>query len=377
MTRTGASPHTMDQMNTLTSPFMRRPHTALIVTFALAGLVGACRSTPATPAVSADAWASVDGREIKRDDVEKAYRRTAQENATPSEEEVATAKLGLLNEMIVQELLIGKSRELKVELADTEVDKAFNEGKSNITPEQFEKSLAARGLTSADMREALRRDLLTQKVIEREVTAKVVVTDQEITDFFTANKAQFNRREDSYHIAQIAVTPVPEAEVTNRTGDDAKNPQEAAAKTSMLMERLKAGVAFGDLAADFSEDPQSAQRGGDLGFVPISALQQAPPALRDAVLKSEPGSVRVVSNAGAHTIVLFVAKDTAGQKDPSMPAVKEAITNGLKGRREQLLRAAYLTAIRNDAVVVNHLATRLVGLQGKALPATPAPAAAK
>ena len=89
----------------------------------------------------------------------------------------------------------------------------------------------------------------------------------------------------------------------------------------------------------------------------------------DAVLKSEPGSVRVVSNGGAHTIVLNVARDTAGQKDPSMPAVKEAITNGLKGRREQLLRAAYLTAIRNDAVVVNHLATRLVSLQGKALPA--------
>ena len=359
-------------MNTLTSPLVR-PHTALFVVLALAGLAGACRSTPATPTVSSpDAWASVNGREIKRDEVEKAYRRAAQDNATPSEEEVTTAKLGLLNELIVQELLVAKARELKIELADAEVDKAFDQGKSNITPEAFEKSLAARNLTAADMREALRRDLLTQKVIEREVTSKVTITDQEITDFFNANKAQFNRAEDSYHIAQIAVTPVREAEIANRTGDDAKTPQEAAAKIQMLMDRLKSGVAFGDLAADFSEDPQSAPRGGDLGFVPISALQQAPPALRDAVLKSEPGSVRVVSNGGAHTIVLNVARDTAGQKDPSMPAVKEAITNGLKGRREQLLRAAYLTAIRNDASVVNHLATRLVSLQGKALPAAAA-----
>ena len=356
-------------MNTLTSPLVR-PHTALFVVLALAGLAGACRSTPATPTASSpDAWASVNGHEIKRDEVEKAYRRAAQDNATPSEEEVTTAKLGLLNELIVQELLVAKARELKIELADAEVDKAFDQGKSNITPEAFEKSLAARNLTAADMREALRRDLLTQKVIEREVTSKVTITDQEITDFFNANKAQFNRAEDSYHIAQIAVTPVREAEIANRTGDDAKTPQEAAAKIQMLMERLKAGVAFGDLAADFSEDPQSAPRGGDLGFVPISALQQAPPPLRDAVLKSEPGSVRVVSNGGAHTIVLNVARDTAGQKDPSMPAVKEAITNGLKGRREQLLRAAYLTDIRNGSVVVNHLAKQLVALQGKALPA--------
>ena len=374
MARLAAWPHTIELMNTLTLPLVR-PYQTLIFALALAGLAGACRSTPAAPMAPApDAWASVNGHDIKRDEVEKAYRRAAQDNATPSEEEIATAKLGLLNELIVQELLVAKARELKIELPDTEVDTAFAEGKKNIAPDTFQKSLAARNLTEADMREALRRDLLTQKVIQREVTARVVVTDQEVTEFFNANRAQFNRTEDAYHIAQIAVTPVPEAQIANRTGDDAKTPQEAAAKTQMLMERLKAGVAFGELAADFSEDPQSAPRGGDLGFVPISALQQAPPALRDAVLKTAPGSVRVVSNGGAHTIVLFVAKDTAGQKDPSMPAVKEAITGALRGRREQLLRAAYLTDLRNGAEVVNHLAKRLVGLQGKALPAAAAAA---
>ena len=362
----------MDQMNRLATPFVRS--LALLSILSVAILAGACRSTPATPAASANAWATVNGREIKQDDVEKTYRRTAQDTAAPSGEELATAKLGILNDLIVQDLLLAKAKELKIELADTEIDKAFEEGKKNITPEAFEKSLAARNLASADMREALRRDMLAQKVVEQEVTKKVVVTDQEVTDFFNANKAQFNRPEDAYHIAQIAVTPVPEQELANRSGDDAKNPQEASAKIQMLMERLKAGVAFGELAADFSEDPQSAPRGGDLGFIPLSRLQQAPAALRDAVLKSQPGSVRVVSNAGAHTIVLFVAMDTAGQKDPSMPAVKEAITSALRGRREQLLRAAYLTAIRNDAEVVNILAKRLVDLKGKALPAAPAAA---
>ena len=366
----------MDQMNRLATP-VARTHSAVLTVLAFAVLAGACRSTPATPAASANAWATVNGREIKQDDVEKTYRRTAQDNAAPSAEEITTAKLGVLNELIVQDLLLAKAKELKIELADTEVDKAFEDGKKNITPGDFDKSLAARNLTAADRRDALRRDMLAQKVMEQEVTKKVVVTDQEVTDFFNANKVQFNRAEDAYHIAQIAVTPVPEQEIANRSGDDAKNPQEAAAKAQMLMERLKAGVAFGELAADFSEDPQSAPRGGDLGFIPISRLQQAPPALRDAVLKSQPGSVRVVSNGGAHTIVLYVGMDTAGQKDPSMPAVKDAITSALRGRREQLLRAAYLTAIRNDAEVVNILAKRLVDLKGKTLPAAPAAAAAK
>jgi parvulin-like peptidyl-prolyl isomerase len=147
----------------------------------------------------------------------------------------------------------------------------------------------------------------------------------------------------------------------------------------MLMERLKAGAPFAELAADFSEDPESAQRGGDLGFVPISALRQpsVAPALRDAVLNSQPGSVRMVSIGGGHTIVLVVAKDSAGQKDPSMPQVKDAITSTLRGRREQLLRAAYVTSLRNDVEVRNYLADSIVAAQGKAPSLAPAAPGAK
>ena len=52
------------------------------------------------------------------------------------------------------------------------------------------------------MRESLRRELLSQKVIEREVGSKVAATDQEITDFFNANKAAFNIAELN-RVAQI------------------------------------------------------------------------------------------------------------------------------------------------------------------------------
>lgn len=322
----------------------------------------------------------VDGREIKREDVEKAYRRTAQPGAAPSEEEALTAKLGLLNDLIVQDILFAKARELKIEVPDSELDTAYANGRKDIPEEAFQQELTKRNLTAADMREGLRRDLLIQKVIEREVGSKIAVSDQDITAFFSANRAQFNRTEDAYRIAQIVVTPVRDQQVNNRTGDDATTPQQAASKAEMLMARLKSGTAFGDLAADFSEDPQTAPRGGDLGFVPLSALQRAPPALRDAVLKAAPGTVSTVSAGGGHTIVLFVGKETAGQRDPSMPEVREAITGTLRGRQEQLLRAAYLSAIRNDAVVVNLLAKRLVESQGKMpslVPAAPGASGAK
>jgi peptidyl-prolyl cis-trans isomerase SurA len=357
-----------NQMTNSRETQMRRPLPLLVLVPILAGLAGACQSKPAAPPVSANAWAVVNGREITRDDVEKAFQRTQQSAQAASEEETTTAKLALLDELITQDLLLAKARELKVELPDTELDAAYVEARKNIPDQAFTQELARRNLTVADMREGLRRDLLVQKVLEREIAAKVTVSDQDVAAFFEANKAQFNRPEDAYRIAQIAITPVREPSVANRTGNDASTPQEAAAKVQMVMERLKGGASFADVAADFSEDPESAPRGGDLGYVPLSALKQAPPQLRDAVLKGTPGSAKVLSANGAYTIVLLVGKDTAGQKDLSMPEVKQAITQGLRTRREQLLRAAFLGALRNGAVVVNVIAKRLVENQGK-LPA--------
>jgi len=359
---------------------MTRSRLSLLLALGVSIAVGACRSntTPpgAAPAAPPNVWATVGDRQISRDEIDKAYRREAPPQPWADEEALAD-KLALLNQVIVQELLLAKARELKIELSDTELDNAFAEAKKNITDDQFQKELASRNLTPADMRESLRRDLLANKVMEREVTAKIAVTDDDIKTFYETNRASFNRNEDAYHIAQITVTPVRANQQINRSGNDAATPQEAQAKAQMLMERLKAGTPFAELAADFSEDPESAQRGGDLGFVPVSALRSVPAPLRDAVLNSQPGSVRMVSIGGGHTIVLLVAKDTAGQKDLSMPQVKEMITNTLKGRREQLLRAAYVNALRNDATVVNHLADRIVEAQGKVPSLAPSAPGAK
>jgi hypothetical protein len=343
----------------------------LAVALSVMVLLAACRAggPAAAPAPSANAWAVVNGHEITKDEVEKAYRRAAPEGQQPSEEEIYTAKLNLLSELIVQQLLLEKAAELKVELPDSELDAAFNEAKKNITPSQFDEELKKRNLSAADMREDLRRNLLAQKVVDHEVTTRAAVTEQEIKEFFDTNKAQFNRDEDAVRIAQIVITPVRENQQTNRTASDAGSPAEASAKAQMIMQRLKSGAPFGDVAADYSEDLESAQRGGDLGFVPMSALMKAPAPLRDAVLKSNPGTVQLVSGNGAYTIVLTVAKDKKGQKDLSMPEVKDGISSMLKQRKETLFRAAFLSDLRNNAQVTNVLARQLVAAQGKPLPA--------
>jgi parvulin-like peptidyl-prolyl isomerase len=232
------------------------------------------------------------------------------------------------------------------------LDTAYAEARKDIPEEAFNQELARRNLTAADMREGLRREMVVQRLFAREVSSKVTVTDQEIATVFEANKSQFNRTEDAYRVAQIVVTPVKEEQVTNRTGSD-------------------------EVAADFSEDPRTAPRGGDLGFIPVSVVQKYPPQLRDAVLNAKPGSAKAIGDGNGFAIVLVLGKDTAGQKDLGTPGVKEEITQSLKNHREQVLRSAYISSLRNGAVIENLVATRVVESHGKVPTLGPAAPAAK
>ena len=332
-------------------------------------LVAGCKSKPAAappaPVVSADTWAIVDGQTITRDQVEKEFRRLRPDTVAVSEEESLVAKMGVLEDMILEHVLLSRASRLAVSVSETDLDNAYNEARKGIPEEAFQQELTRRNLTAADMRDGLRREMLGRKIMEHEVSSKITIGDQEVIDFFNANRAQFNLPEEAYHLAQIIVTPAREQQVANRSGDDAATPQAAVAKVQMLMDRLKNGAAFAELARDFSEDPNTAPQGGDLGLVGISQIRKAPPLLREAALKTTTGAARVVNENGIFTIVYVVGKEPAGQRDLATPGVKERITAGLRANREQALRAAYIAAARSDADVVNYLARKVVESQGK------------
>ncbi|HEY8551580.1 MAG TPA: SurA N-terminal domain-containing protein [Vicinamibacterales bacterium] len=344
-----------------------RPFFILSGALVLLTLSSACGSSPAPsePAVSPDTWATVDGRRITQEDIERAYRRASNPDQPLAGDEALAAKLRLLDDLIVQDLLIAKAAALKIEVPESELNAAYDEARGGLSEEAFQKELTRRNLTADYVRESVRREMLARKVLEQEVSSKVTVGDDEVTQFFEANRERFNLPEEAYHLAQIVITPVQEQQVPNQTGDDATSPQAAATKARRLMDKLKGGASFSELAIAYSEDPASAARGGDMGLIPVSRIRQAAPALRNAVLNKEPGTV-TLANAGngAYTILLVVAREAAGQRDLSTPGVRDQITATLRARKESLLQAAYLTALRTDANVVNYFARRLVEGKG-------------
>ena len=314
-----------------------------------------------------DVWAAVDGKEIQRQDVEKIFRsRVTPDAPAPSQEQALSLKLGILDELINSEILLERANKLNLTASDAEVDEKFTESKSPYTEEEFQRKLQESGLTVDDLRNEIRRELSIQKLLNREVVAKISITDQDVADYYNSNRAQFDVLEPQYHIAQIVVTPRPDPAVHNRKNDKAMNEADAGRKAAMLVQKVDAGSDFGQLAMDYSEDP-SASTGGDLGFQPESAFNKSDPVLKHAVLSLKVGQATqpIRTKDGGYIIVKLIAKELAGQRQLSDAQVQQAIRDGLRSRREQLLRSAYLVEARNEGHVTNYLARQVLESAGK------------
>jgi peptidyl-prolyl cis-trans isomerase SurA len=337
-----------------------------VLALSLFGFAACRHQAPPSP----DVWATVNGQDIKRDEVDKYYRtRISPEGQEPSQEEALSLKLNVLDELINNEILLERAKKLNLEASDGEVEDKFTELKSPFTEDEFQRQMKDRGVTVDDLKRDLRRQLSITKLLNREVVAKIVITDQDVTDFYNANRAQFNVAEPQYRVAQIVVTPRREQQVRNRKNDDATNETEAKRKIQMLEDRLNTGADFGQLAIDYSEDATTSTNGGDLGYVPESALNQSDPMLKKAVMALKPGQVSAaVALKDGYRILKLVAREAPGQRNISDPQVSQTIRDTLRNRKEQLLRAAYLAVARDEARVTNYLAQQVIEAAGK-LPA--------
>jgi len=343
----------------------------LFASIALALMLAAAPSCRRQETPAADVWARVNGHEIRREEVEKYFRGLVmQQGQEPSAEEAALLKLNIIDELINNEILLERARTLGLEASDGEVEDKFTELKSPYTEEEFQKQLRDRGLTVEDQKRNLRQQLSVQKLLNREVVSKITITEQDISDFYSANLPQFNVAEPLYHVAQILVTPVKDRQIRNRKNDDATTDAQAQKKVEALLKEIDNGADFAQVAMDYSEDPTNATNGGDLGNMPESSLRdpkQETPELARAVLALRPGGVsRVIKTRdGSYHILKLISRESAGQRTLADPQIKERIRGTLRNRREQLLRAAFLAACREEARVENYYARQVLEAAGR------------
>lgn len=318
-----------------------------------------------------DVAATVDGEKIYRSDIERYYENQTASASQPLSEEQATGlRLNILENLIDNQILMHRAGKLGLLASDEEVERRLKEIKSPYNDQQFEQSLAERKLTLDDVRREIRRSLTADKVINREITSKINISEQDIAAYYNQHKAEYNLIEPRYHLAHILVTTSPDPQ--GKDPNKARNAAEARKKIDDVLTHLQAGEDFSALAMTYSEDSATSANGGDIGIVPESALKQTDAATRDDVLKLKPGQYTpVIPLANPATrqiagfqIVKLISVQPAGMRELSDQRVQQEIRQQLQQRRLQLLKTAYFEVMRDQAKIQNYFAQQMLASGG-------------
>jgi len=169
--------------------------------------------------------------------------------------------------------------------------------------------------------------------IGRRLIAGKVIGEEPLREYYEMRSGEFTR-EPKYRISEIGVTPVKDTYINNASGDDATNEDEARAKVEFLLQAVRQGEDFSDLAKLYSERP-SANRGGDLGVI---AEKDIPQELKDTVLKMKVGEVSEPIRVAGTIVILRLAEKTPGGIPPFDEVKVELIARFAQGR-EDILKA--------------------------------------
>lgn len=328
----------------------------------LAATLTSCKKDPPK-----DVAAIVNGRSITFAELEKQYQfQFAGAPERPSDDYKQTQKLELLRTLIDSEIMLQRAEKLGLMAVDADVETKFNEMKAPYTQEEFQKQISARKMSVEDLKAQIRRDLSIQKLINKEITAHINISDGDIAEFYNQNKASFNLPEPQMHLATILVSPVPDPNVRNLKNSKAQTEKEAIEKMKMIDAQIKKGVDFGELARNYSEDPNTAPNGGDIGFIQDSALEKASIELRRLMMSMQPGQVSpVVRTPEGFRVFKLFSREPAGQRELTDPTVQQSIREQLVTRKDQLYKKAYYEIANNEAKVQNFLANSIVEAMGK------------
>jgi len=201
----------------------------------------------------------------------------------------------VLERLITERALMQYAKETGVRVDDTMVERAILRiaEENKLKPDEFRKVLERENIQYAAYREDIRRQIMLQRLRDREVDSKIAVTDAEVDNYLATVAAQAGG-EREYLLSHVYVT-VPEQASSDQIESRKKRAEEALAL-------VKSGKSFAEVAAGFSDAPD-ATSGGSLGWRTPARL---PSVFVDVTRTMKKGDVSTVlrSPAGFHIVQL-------------------------------------------------------------------------
>lgn len=312
--------------------------------------------------------ATVNGRNILLSEVERAINQQMRGNPTPLNQlQMATARLQVLDTLIQREVMFQRAEREKLLPTDAQIDGAIasQRQQSGLTSEEFDKRLKEQNMSIESLREQARKELAIA-ALQDKYNGKIEISDREVEEYYNQNRNLF-RAERGVALAMIAVDPADNSSTGIK--DDAKNDADAKLKIDNIYQQLQGGADFATVARAKSEDINSLQSGGDIGFATEEDLRQNnfPPELVSNLFGSMQVGDYTQPVAFRNKWYIFKLAErrlTTENLTLESPGVRQQITQALTNQRKQLLNAALMEVAVNEARIVNNLASQMLNNPG-------------
>jgi peptidyl-prolyl cis-trans isomerase SurA len=212
----------------------------------------------------------------------------------------------VLERMITERALLQQAKDSGIKVDDTQVERAIQRiaEDNKLTLDGLKQALSKEGVPYVKYREDVRREIIVQRLREREVDARITVSDAEVENYLATTKAQLGG-EAEYRLGHILVL-IPEQASAEQIEGKRRRVDEA-------LKNIRDGADFAQVAAGFS-DASDALSGGNLGWRPGARL---PTVFAETVRGMKVGEVSPVlrSAAGFHIVKLL---DRRSHDEPAL-----------------------------------------------------------
>ena len=243
------------------------------------------------------------------------------------------ARQKVIEQLIEDKLILTEAKKLNIELDERDIDEKVEETQRNFDSKaRFEEALKAQHLSIKDLRARYKDQLMARKLIDQKVGSRIMITPVEISNYYNSHMAAYAQPEAirlSTILIKVKMDPKGSAEL---------------AKT--ILDKIRAGADFAELAKSYSEGP-NASEGGPMGYIQRGELL---PEIEKAVFSLKKGEVSdiIQTSLGYH---IFKMEEKRPSRTLLLSEVKrevedvifrDKIKEKIKGWVESLKKNAYI-----------------------------------
>ncbi len=274
--------------------------------------------------------AVVNGKVITMYDLQRAAAGELRKSGARDAKAVDVVMRRVLDSMILDILVAQEAKRLKIVVQPSEIDARIAQIMKNnrLTKARFEAELARDGMSVAELRKNIERQILNQRVLGVEVGRRTVVTPEEIKKYYDEHKDTLYDR-SGLHMGLLVYHP--------------KAPAETIAR------QIKSGeITFAAACSKYSIHP-SREKGGDTGPVEWDKLN---PEWADRLTKMKPGTVSNIFPAQGFKAQIFLFRPGGGEY--GVMTLKQAtpyISDILRQPKSRERFEDYAAQLRKKAVI--------------------------